>query len=74
LIPTLVLYLSSALVFCWPSEAEWFALFGIVTFTAYLGWRAWRPRPQSGWEYWLSGGWAPESARFWRWLTGDFIT
>jgi hypothetical protein len=32
------------------------------------------PRPQHGWRGWLTGGWAPRAAPFWRWCTGDFIT
>jgi membrane-bound metal-dependent hydrolase YbcI (DUF457 family) len=74
LVPTLVLYVASALVLFWPGEAQRIALIGIGTFGAYLGWRAWRPRPELGWEGWLTGGWTHESARFWRWLTGDIVT
>ena len=47
---------------------------GVALLGLYLGWRAWRPRPQRGWGGWLTGGWARRSPRFCRWLTGDFIT
>jgi membrane-bound metal-dependent hydrolase YbcI (DUF457 family) len=74
LVPTLVLYTTSLLALCWRERAFEFGLAGVIGFGLYLLWRAWMPRPQSGWAYWLTGGWAPESPRFWKWLTGDFIT
>jgi hypothetical protein len=40
----------------------------------YVVWRAARGRAASGFEAWITGGWARRSRRYWRWLTGDFIT
>jgi membrane-bound metal-dependent hydrolase YbcI (DUF457 family) len=74
LVPTVVLYVSSGLALGWPGEARLFGAIGIGLFSAYLCWRACRPQPIVGWESWLAGGWARESAPVWRWLTGDFLT
>ena len=74
LVPTLVLYGAVAAAVAWPRGAAGAASIGVGLLLLYLGWRAWKPRPQTGWEAWLVGGWARQSPRPWRWLTGDFIT
>ncbi len=74
LVPTLTLYSGTALVFAWSARAPAVAILGLTLLFLYVGWRALRPRPESGWETWITGGWAANSARFWRWLTGDFVT
>jgi hypothetical protein len=74
LVPTLVLYAATAAALVWRSEEFAVAVAGLIAFLAYLSWRAWRPEPEEGWALWLTGGWALESARPWRWLTGDFMT
>jgi membrane-bound metal-dependent hydrolase YbcI (DUF457 family) len=74
LVPTALLYAASAVALCWPLYAPAAAATGLSLLGVYLAWRAWQPRPQSGWKAWLTGSWAPRAAPFWRWLTGDFIT
>lgn len=74
LVPTLILYAAAVLALAWPASAPLAAVVGIALLGLYLGWRAWRPRPQRGWGGWLTGGWARRSPRVCRWLTGDFIT
>lgn len=74
LVPTVVLYAGVALVLALPTLAAEAAAFGLGSLAAYLAWRAWRPRPQEGWAFWVAGGWARRSGRLWRWLTGDFVT
>ncbi len=74
LVPTLLLYGGTALALVWQPLAPLVAALAIGAFALYLVWRAWRPRPESGFFAWLTGGWAPEAAPLWRWLTGDFIT
>jgi membrane-bound metal-dependent hydrolase YbcI (DUF457 family) len=73
LVPTLLLYVATAVALGWPSAAAASAAAGVGGLALYLGWRALRPRPKEGWAAWLTGGWADEAAPFWRWLTGDFI-
>ncbi|MBI1913531.1 MAG: metal-dependent hydrolase [Planctomycetes bacterium] len=74
LVPTLILYAAAALALAWPVATTLAAVGGVALLGLYLGWRAWRPRPHRGWGGWLTGGWARRSPRYWRWLTGDFIT
>jgi membrane-bound metal-dependent hydrolase YbcI (DUF457 family) len=74
LIPTALLYTASVVALCSPTAAPFAAATGVGLLAAYLAWRAWQPRPRSGWAAWLTGSWAPRAAPFWRWLTGDFIT
>lgn len=74
LVPTLLLYAAAAAVLLWPARAPWAAGAGILLLALYISWRAWMPRPRTGWRGWLTGGWAPRSPRACRWLTGDFIT
>jgi hypothetical protein len=74
LVPTLVLYSAVAVALIWPERAPWAACVGVALLVLYIGWRAWQPRPRTGWAAWLTGGWAPRSPRACRWLTGDFIT
>jgi hypothetical protein len=74
LVPTLVLYAATAMTLVWQSEAFAIAVTGLGALFSYLVWRAWRPEPEEGWGLWLTGGWALESARPWRWLTGDFMS
>jgi membrane-bound metal-dependent hydrolase YbcI (DUF457 family) len=74
LVPTLCLYAASAGVLLWPARAVAIATAGLVGFLLYLAWRTWRPPSRSGLSAWLAGGWTEHHARFWRWLTGDFVT
>lgn len=74
LVPTLVLYLATAVALLWPDAALPAAALGIGGLLGYLLWRWAVPRPRTGWRGWLAGGWAPRAAPMWRWLTGDFIT
>jgi len=74
LVPTLTLYSGTALVLAWPARAPVIAILGLTILLLYLVRRAFRPEPEWLWEDWLAGGWAANSARFWRWLTGDFVT
>ena len=74
LVPTLILYGAVAAVLTWPAASPRAAAAGVSLLGLYIGWRAGRPRPRSGWEGWLTGAWARQSPRFWRWLTGDFVT
>ncbi len=74
LVPTLLLYAACALALVWPAAAIAGATLGLGGLLGYLGWRALQPRQPTGWAGWLTGGWAPQAAPFWRWLTGDFIT
>src|SRR5262249_7877457 len=71
LVPTLVLYLATAVALLWPVAAAPAAGLGIGSLLLYLLWRWAVPGPRSGWSGWLSGGWAPRAAPVWRWLTGD---
>jgi membrane-bound metal-dependent hydrolase YbcI (DUF457 family) len=70
LVPTVMLYGAAVAAMFLPR----LALAGIGGLVLYLGWRLWHPPPDSGWAAWLTGDWAPASARVWRWLTGDFVT
>jgi membrane-bound metal-dependent hydrolase YbcI (DUF457 family) len=72
LVPTLVLYAGCLLTLWFSPPVVAGASLGALVL--YLGCRALFPRPRTGWTGWLTGGWARESAPFWRWLTGDFIT
>jgi hypothetical protein len=74
LVPTLILYVATAVALGWPQAALPAAAGGIGAVLLYLAWRAWRPRAESGWAAWLTGDWAADSLPVWRWLTGDFIT
>lgn len=74
LVPTLVLYGTTAFALLWPAAALPAALLGVCLFLLYLGWRAWWPPAESGWMAWLTGASAETAAPFWKWLTGDFIT
>jgi inner membrane protein len=74
LVPTLALYGASVAVLVWPAHGVAFATVGIAALFYYLAWRAWRPPSRGGLSAWLAGGWAAEWPRFWRWLTGDFVT
>lgn len=74
LVPTVVLYGASAVALLDPSIATIAAAVGIGCLVAYLAWRAWKPRPHAGWKAWLTGNWARQTPRPWRWLTGDFVT
>jgi membrane-bound metal-dependent hydrolase YbcI (DUF457 family) len=74
LVPTVSLYGATAVALLWPATSMIAAGIGVGSLLAYLTWRAWKPRPQFGWTAWLTGGWARQSARPWRWLTGDFVT
>jgi membrane-bound metal-dependent hydrolase YbcI (DUF457 family) len=74
LVPTLILYGATAVVLWRPTLALTAATAGLAAFFLYLAWRAWRPRSRFGWSAWLTGDWARQNARFWRWLTGDFVT
>jgi hypothetical protein len=75
LVPTLTLYSATLLALLWHTQAVLFASLGISALVLYLTWRACRPSPpQLGGTTWLTGGWAEESSRIWRWAIGDFIT
>jgi hypothetical protein len=74
LLPTLALYGATAVAVLSPMCAQAAASVGLGGLTLYLVWRAWRPRPERGWRGWLTGDWAAQNHRFWRWLTGDFVT
>jgi membrane-bound metal-dependent hydrolase YbcI (DUF457 family) len=73
LVPTLLLYGATVMALCRPALAFPAAITGLGVLGLYLGWRALRPRPRSGWAGWLTGNWAEEAAPVWRWLTGDFM-
>jgi membrane-bound metal-dependent hydrolase YbcI (DUF457 family) len=72
LIPTLLLY-GGCLLTLWLSPPL-VAAVSVGALGLYLVCRAWFPLPRTGWSGWLTGNWARQSAPFWRWLTGDFIT
>jgi membrane-bound metal-dependent hydrolase YbcI (DUF457 family) len=74
LVPTLVLYSTSAVALCWPAAAFTAAWTGVGLFLLYLAWRGWGPTAESGWMSWLTGDWAETAAPVWKWLTGDFLT
>jgi membrane-bound metal-dependent hydrolase YbcI (DUF457 family) len=74
LIPTVTLYAGVVLTLLWPERALAIAAVSLSVVAYYLAWRAFQPRPEDGWRGWLAGGWAPRSPRFFRWLTGDFVT
>ena len=75
LVPTLTLYVASLAALIWPAQATIAAAVALGILVLYMGWRALRPLPpQLGGFTWITGGWASESPRFWRWLIGDFIT
>jgi membrane-bound metal-dependent hydrolase YbcI (DUF457 family) len=74
LVPTLILYGATAASLVQPAWALTASTVGLSAFCVYLAWRAWRPRSRWGWSAWLTGDWASQNARFWRWLTGDFVT
>ncbi len=73
LIPTLLLYLASAVTLVWPSIAPIVAAVGIGGLSLYLLWLAIGPADTLERFRWLRGGWTAGAPRFWRWLTGDFI-
>jgi membrane-bound metal-dependent hydrolase YbcI (DUF457 family) len=74
LVPTLVLYAASAVALVWPAKAPLAAVAGLGLVGLYLAWRAWWREQLSGWLAWITGGWARNSPRLCRWLTGDFVT
>jgi hypothetical protein len=74
LVPTLLLYAGVAVAIGWPAVSAPTAAASIAALGLYLLWRAWQPRPVGTWDAWLAGGWARQTSRIWRWLTGDFIT
>jgi membrane-bound metal-dependent hydrolase YbcI (DUF457 family) len=74
LVPTLQLYGGAAAAWLWPAQAVPVAAAAFGLLLGYLLWRAWQPEPVSRWGAWLAGEWAQHSSRFWRWLTGDFVT
>jgi membrane-bound metal-dependent hydrolase YbcI (DUF457 family) len=74
LVPTLFLYSGTVIALWWPKLALLAASLSVAGLLGYLAWRAVRPRQPDGWTGWLTGGWAPQAAPVWRWLTGDFIT
>jgi membrane-bound metal-dependent hydrolase YbcI (DUF457 family) len=74
LVPTLLLYAAAAGALAWPAAAPATAAAGVAGLALYVGWRALWPRPERGVGGWLTGGWARRSPRYWRWLTGDFVT
>jgi membrane-bound metal-dependent hydrolase YbcI (DUF457 family) len=74
LVPTVLLYSTTAVALIWPRAAQAAAAAGIGGLAIYLLWRALRPRTREGWSGWVTGSWAARSAPFWRWLTGDFIS
>ena len=74
LVPTITLYAAVAVTVAWPSLAPQCAAAAIGVNLLYLGWRAWQPAPITGWGAWLAGDWTRDTPRFWRWLTGDFVT
>jgi len=74
LVPTITLYAASVGVLLWPERGITFASGGLTGFFLYLAWRTWRPPSRNGLSAWLAGGWTAHHARFWRWLTGDFVT
>ncbi len=74
LIPTLGLYAAVVVALSRPSSAAQAAVAGFALLAAYLAWRVRWPRPAPGLEAWLAGCWARRSRRYWKWLTGDFIT
>jgi membrane-bound metal-dependent hydrolase YbcI (DUF457 family) len=74
LVPTLSLYAASATALFWPAQARTAAVAGLAALFLYVAWRAWRPPGREGVSAWLAGGWAEHHPRYWRWLTGDFVT
>jgi membrane-bound metal-dependent hydrolase YbcI (DUF457 family) len=74
LIPTLLLYLGSALVYVRPALAAPISACTLTALMFYMAWRSRFPRPRTGWLGWLTGDWARRSPRVCLWLTGDFIT
>jgi hypothetical protein len=74
LVPTLLFYGGAGLVLVMPKIGMWIALVSILATAIYVGWRAFRSDRESAWQSWLAGGWTERSPRFWRWLTGDFVT
>jgi membrane-bound metal-dependent hydrolase YbcI (DUF457 family) len=73
LVPTLLLYGTTALAILWPAQAVPAAAAGTGGLIFYLAWRALKT-PSQSWAIWLTGGWAKRSKPIWRWLTGDFVT
>lgn len=73
LVPTFLLYSAVAVAVAWPALAPTAAVIGLGGLAAYLVVRSSR-RPRSAWAMWLAGGWTLDTPRFWRWLTGDFVT
>jgi hypothetical protein len=71
LVPTLLLYGGVAMACAWPRLAPAAAAAALAALGIYIVWRSLTGPVRSGW---LTGGWARRSPRFWRWLTGDFIT
>jgi hypothetical protein len=74
LVPTLLLYAGVVIAFVWPPQAPWISLAILMSLMVYLYWRSRRREPNAGVEEWLAGGWTHGSPRFYRWLTGDFVT
>jgi membrane-bound metal-dependent hydrolase YbcI (DUF457 family) len=71
LVPTVLLYGAAGLTLAGADAALALAPLGLLVL--YLLWRAWQPRPRSGWAGWLTGNWARNAIPVWRWLTGDFV-
>jgi membrane-bound metal-dependent hydrolase YbcI (DUF457 family) len=74
LVPTLLLYGGVVMAIMWPAQAEWISVAILLALTAYVVSRSRRREARTGLEEWLAGGWAHGSPRFYRWLTGDFVT
>src|SRR5262249_47677846 len=74
LVPTLLLYGGVAIVLVWPVHGPWISSAIFLGLVAYLYWRSKRREPNGGIEEWFAGGWAEGTPRFYRWLTGDFVT
>jgi hypothetical protein len=74
LVPTLLLYGGVVTVLVWPAHGPWISLTILLGLLAYLYWRSKRREPSGRIEEWLAGGWAGGTPRFYRWLTGDFVT
>jgi hypothetical protein len=74
LVPTLLLYISTATVLAAPAAAPFAATAGLGLLALYVYWRARRRRRLGGWLGWLTHDWARRSPRVCRWLTGDFVT
>lgn len=72
--PTIILYLATIVAIVDPNRSAAAAAIGTALLGNYLIWRIWHPRPITAWGDWLAGSWTQYHARYWRWLTGDFVT